>query len=122
MLLENQNAVEVKEELIKLINGFLEKDVEEGINFLLMTRDGRKRKLKRHHCSPAFQYDALGVKDMAGRDSKKVFVILSSKVSNTFNTTVTKLVTPSREISDFSDDDITFLPLSPISRASSSTT
>ena len=123
LLLENHNVLQVKEELVKLVNTFLEEcDHTESVNFIFMKREGRKKQFKKHHCSSSFQYDALGLKDLTGRDSKKLFVILSSKVpSINYPAPRSKLVTPIFTVSDgLSDDELPFSPMSPASSSISS--
>jgi len=81
MLYEDNSAEQVKVEMLKLLASFsslLADGIEfENIDFIYLKKDGRKKQFQKRYCSSSFIYDAIGRKDISGKDSKHLYLVAS---------------------------------------------
>ena len=108
VLFENSSAEDVKAELYKLLNTMTSdasSDIDiENISFTYLKREGRKKQFKKHLCSSSFVYNAIGLKDMTGRDSKSVYIVLSKSI-NLNSSEIQNLTTISTNVTNQDDVD-----------------
>lgn len=111
MLYEDNTAGQVRVELLKMLASFtrsfsLTEEIEfETIEFVYLKKDGRKKQFQKRYCALYFVYDALGVKDIAGKDSKHLYIVLSKFISLRKNNTAQPILHQSSTHDDESDDD-----------------
>ena len=85
LLYEHNNAEDVKTELLKLLSTITETNDLENL-LIYLKREGRKKQFRKHFCSSPFVYDATGLKDITGRDSKSLHIVISKFIDfNNFN-------------------------------------
>ena len=110
VLYEHNNAEDVKAELLKLLSTITATNDLENLDFIYLKRERRKKQFRKHFCSSSFVYGATGLKDIAGRDSKGLHIVISKFIdfnnSNelTLHTFVTSNTTNVNDSSDSNSD------------------
>ena len=95
----------MKAELSKLLSTITPTNDLENLDFIYLKRERRKKQFRKHFCSSSFVYGATGLKDIAGRDSKGLHIVISKFIDfNNFNELATSNTTNVNDSSDSNSD------------------
>ena len=85
-LYEHNDAEDVKVELLKLLSTITATNCQKNLDFIYLKKEGKKKQFRRHFCSSSLVYDATGLEDITGRDSKSLHIVVSKFIElNNFN-------------------------------------